>query len=213
VAESDTRLVTSAIEVAFDINGKEVTSISVPLLRMVARREPRGKYRYCKQKHGTESGGMCWYYSKLTQICIQVERHNDSSWSVARRSSSTNMSFGCTYGGATWPVAKYHLSHRSEGLHSGNIEVELHSSADPLFRALELTHGTLSFGMTAHEDRLIGIAFVVMGLILGSLACCWCAQILCRRHRQRRSSLGACAVPPPECIGIKDPAAEPYDRI
>lgn len=120
----------------------------------------------CKQLHGALSFGRCWVLSRLKTVCVQVAPSpGGDRWRLSPRSSASNMTYGCTYGRGAWEAASYQVvpAPFDSSVSFGDLLLAVRSRDDPYLRSLELTDGTLDFGMTADDDRVLGIVMLVVG--------------------------------------------------
>mmetsp|Transcript_90875 Transcript_90875/g.282701 ORF Transcript_90875/g.282701 Transcript_90875/m.282701 type:complete len:394 (-) Transcript_90875:76-1257(-) len=185
-----------AVSVTLNISGSLLTTEALPLVRAESHAEPGGLHNHCGQRRGVTIGGACWAFSRLARLCVQVERANQSSWQLAARAQGRNASYGCDFAGGKWLVPVYrrldidrgrqqeHEQWPSGAVDFDDVVLEVRSRFDPYLTALELTHGTLRFGMSAEEEDLLGVVLIVMGV---AFSCpLWCA--LGRRWRRNRRS-------------------------
>lgn len=142
-----------------------------PLVRAIVKHAPTpGPDVKCRRElSGLYRNGRCVVFSKLASICVQIALDADGRWVLARRDQHSNMSFGCDYFHGEWHVPKYYTVPASLAVgfvSFDNFTVEVRSSDDPYFTALELTNGSLDFGMTSGDDRAIGIVLLCLGLVM-----------------------------------------------
>jgi len=158
------------------VDGSSLEIGPVPLVRSMAHYEPEGVYDRCADKEGIHTlSGVCWVYSRLSRLCVQIKEDGDSGWQLARRIPDRNFSYGCTYRGekGKWEAAEYSTVPivrkgrfslaPNESADFEDFTVEVRSAQDPWFQAIELTHGSMSFGMTSLEENVLGIILIVMG--------------------------------------------------
>jgi len=167
-----------AVAFELDLAGSRLSTEVLPLVRALVHHEPEGLYNHCKQKNGVRIGnGECRVYSYLARVCAQVERGSHGEWRLAPRVSGRNNSYGCgEYADGDWAVPVYkplRASHLPEDvlMLSGSVNlkhlvVEVRSRADPFLTALEVTRGSLDFGLTAEEERTLGLVLIIFGLVL-----------------------------------------------
>lgn len=195
------------------VNNASLTTEAVPLVRALGHHEAGGEFDHCSRQKGLKVAGMCWIYSRIEQLCVQVA-FNDStqSWQLTPRATDYNMSYGCDYAGGKFMAPAYKIIHASEAMEGGHVKfddfiLEVYSYFDPYLRALELTHGKLTFGMTAEEEDLLGFVLIFMGIAFSVPPMC----AFCRMWYKRRSKPASRYTPPhwkrrgpdPELVGMK----------
>jgi len=178
----------------FNLGGSRIAPPAVPLVMAVAHHEPNGLYNHCHNTRGryNNSNGRCWVYSRLERLCVQVQRvAYGGGWQLAPRVPGQNKSYGCDYKASKWPAGVYSkvtaedIENRAE--HFDHLVLEVRSSDDPFFKALELTGGTLDFGIMASEEQTLGIVLIFMGCVFSCP--CTCAAIRTwRKNRAERAS-------------------------
>jgi len=176
------------VDFKLNLGGSELDLGDVPLVRADMHGEQEGYFDRC----AVMSGGECWVFTRLTSICVQVRRAG-SGWRLAPRSAGHNSTYGCKFHGAhhIWEAVTY----TSEPLHTprkvyphgrpfihtnastafDDFSIEVRFADDPFFKAVELTAGTLQFGMTKKEEDAIGIVLVIVGCVffcIGAVAMC-----------------------------------------
>lgn len=120
----------------------------------------------CKQLRGALFFGRCWVLSRLKMVCVQVAPgRSGGAWRLAPRSTASNLTYGCTYGRGTWEAPSYQVVPAPfvSSVSFGDLLLAVRSRDDPYLRSLELTDGTLDFGMTADDDRVLGLVMLVVG--------------------------------------------------
>jgi len=187
--------------------GEEILLEPVPLVRAVAHWEPEGLYDHCSDEGGVhEKGGKCWFYQRLSNICVQVAKSSSGSWELAPRQAGNSGSYGCKLTDGAWEAATYKTlppegfkPHKAlfeidwEALENRSVSfddfrAEVRSSYDPYFAAMELTGGSMTFGWTSAEEDILGIVLIVLGAVLGFHPC----FLLCRAwRREGRGARGA----------------------
>mmetsp|Transcript_48510 Transcript_48510/g.113561 ORF Transcript_48510/g.113561 Transcript_48510/m.113561 type:complete len:413 (+) Transcript_48510:50-1288(+) len=132
----------------------------------------------CQELSGEWTKGVCLVTRRLTGICVQVAE-KDGLWKLAPRDPGNNQSYGCHFLKGEWHWAKYEVvppprTHgRSHGhKQPGPLVIEVRSATDPYLAALELTGGSLDFGMSASDDRAQGICLIFFGLLLAVPPAC-----------------------------------------
>jgi len=176
-----------------------MTTEAIPLVRaQLHKRVRQGQYNHCRKRKGAFVGGKCWIYSRLSSICLQVF-YDGSAWQFAPRVASDSRSYGCTYKYGNWSATEYkdldHVPSDPSGeakahdvevgvvqtLIFDDVSITLRSMHDPYLKALEVTEGSLDFGMTATEETLLGIILLV-GAVLLALPL---AFTVCYHYRKR----------------------------
>jgi len=184
-----------AFKVELDIDDSRLQLGSYPLVKVVRHYESPGMYDNCATKKGVElSYGLCWVYSRLSKVCVQVARlpENNRSWGLAPRVVGRNDTFGCDFKG-NWSPATYTTVPPEEiigrAVSTAGVIVELRSNLDPYLVAMETTDGSLNFGTPAYEEGVYGIVLLVIGLVLCFVPqgafCRWALCKLLRRRRER----------------------------
>jgi len=198
---------------------------ALPLVHALAHREPGGEFDHCSRQNGIRVGSMCWVYSRLQRLCLQVALNASSQeWELAPRTPDRNMSYGCDYAGGEFPAAVYKAVPASEVMAGGrvafsDVTIEVCSHFDPHFSALELTEGKLAFGMTAQEEDALGIVLICMGVAFCLPPGCAFLRARYRRRRgaprPRQTRWRRPRGPEPEMVGMKyavDVASGPPER-
>lgn len=138
-----------------------IKNAPTPAPELKCKRELKGLYR----------AGMCWVFYKLTRICVQIGRDALSKkWQFLPRLQQLNQSYGCDYASGEWAVPHYErvpapVAHGFARF--DNFTIQVRSIHDPYLSVLELTQGRLDLGMTADDDRSIGIVMLILGLVIG----------------------------------------------
>jgi len=209
-----------SVSIALNLTGSVVSTEAFPLVRAFARHEPGGVHKHCGQRRGLNIAGECWVFETLSQLCVQVERGADNRWQLAQRVEGRNTSYGCDFAGGAWLVPTYRylpVERPVSGLEqwpTGTIDykdlvLEVRSRSDPYLRALELTHGTLSFGMSAEDEDLLGIVLIILSIGFSCPLWCTIARHCCRRRhpgiRRHRSTSRNWKFrePDPETVGMR----------
>mmetsp|Transcript_26415 Transcript_26415/g.48330 ORF Transcript_26415/g.48330 Transcript_26415/m.48330 type:complete len:413 (-) Transcript_26415:3-1241(-) len=125
----------------------------------------------CQELSGEFKDGSCLVTRRMTSICVQVAEI-DGKWQLSQRVPGQNQSYGCHFIHGEWHWAKYeavpaaarHTAHHRK--QPGPLVIEVRSARDPYLAALELTGGSLDFGMSASDDRAQGICLIFFGLLL-----------------------------------------------
>jgi len=199
----------TTVSFTFHLGGVALETIEVPLVTAVGHHEAAGAYNHCRVQKGVQMAGLCWVYKRLERLCVQVAPNGwvgeTRKWELSPRISSQNKSYGCDYAGGNWDAAVYSIVPATWG-HLGTwnagvvrfteLDVQVVSSADPYLSVLELTGGTLTFGMTQEEELVLGFVLLFMGIVLMGQSFC----VLClawRKSRQRRSHMPGRRRPPP----------------
>jgi len=166
-----------SVHFRLSLDGSPIDVGPVPLVRAVGHYEPEGVYDRCAAKEGIHTlRGVCWVYARLSHLCVQVEREG-SGWRLAPRVANRSTSYGCIYRGehtkweaagySTVPIIRFGENRQvlapNESAEVEDFSVEVRSFHDPYFKALELTAGSMSFGMTSLEEDVLGIVLIVMG--------------------------------------------------
>ena len=118
------------------------------------------------------SCGSCTYTSNTKSICFQVQ-NNNGVWSATGSS--------CTYGPSSTQWTNQPQT--CTGGYSSVMPVTYLSSLDPAIVLERVTDGSGSFGMTAAQQRLTGLALLVIG---GGLVACMAGVLFltCRTFNQ-----------------------------
>lgn len=153
----------------------------LPLLQARAHTEPEGVFNQCMHASGGRAfGGVCWEYQRLQHLCVQVQPDGAGGWRLSRRLPTRERTYGCTFQGKhhMWEATGYsHVPPAQPGegkqrWYAPNstatfldFGIEVRSAADPYFKAMELTAGSLSFGLTSWEEDVLAIVFLVMSAV------------------------------------------------
>lgn len=167
------------------LNGSLLAAGPFPL---VVPRERRCKFE------GGHRTSRCNDYAQLKSICVQVTRDMVGNWRLHHRNPALSMSYGCNYDSGNWRASRYedtqkdltwagYLKRRS--INFEDLVLEVRSSMDPYFYALELTQGVMNFGMGYEEEQEVGIILIIVGICLSCPVCCSFCIRCCRKHRQR----------------------------
>lgn len=208
------------VEVHLDIDGSRLELGSYALSKASAHFEQKGVYGRCREQLGEQVGQLCWVYSQLSGACVQIRRELDGQrWQVMSKNNS-----GCVLKKGSWESAVYSPVSldeiRGRTVPVATIALEVRSEHDPYFDAMEITKGSLNFGMPALEERVTGILLLVMGLVLCCLPqgalCRWalCAYLKRRKRNYRRSLPPLRTGPqrtPAETVGMKYAVGEASD--
>jgi len=157
-----------------------------PLLRSIARHAPTPapELKCQRELQGRFDHGLCWVYSKLVGICVQVRKNPSSHrWQFAEGVPGLNESYGCDYSHGGWVASRYervHAKHATGFVSFENFTIQVRSAEDPYLQALNLTSGVLDFGMSAQDDRTIGLVMLILGVVV---ACPPCFQ-LCKSQQE-----------------------------
>lgn len=205
--------------VSWSIGGSVVLSQAFPLLLAAERRTHGNLHNHCGQRIGVNVNGDCWVFSRLSRLCLQVAPASaGSSWQPAPKLSWLNASYGCDFASGEWAVAEYRplsVENNREGWPRGAVRIddltlEVRSHQDPYFSGLELTRGTLNFGLSAEQEEVIGVVLLVIGMTLSLPLICALARSRAknswRRNAGRRyhSSGGIKRRhPDPETVGMR----------
>jgi len=161
------------------LDGQVLVLDPVPLVRAVAHWEPEGMYDHCIDGGGAHAiGGKCWVFQRLLRVCVQVAQDADGAWRLAPRVEDDNSSYGCSYSRGSWAAATYENVHlpflisqdwgyeENRAFSFDDFTLSVRSAHDPLFTALALTRGSMSFGWTQAEEDVFGIVLIIIGVVL-----------------------------------------------
>lgn len=161
---------------------------SYPLLRAIAKHAPTPapELKCQRELQGRFLHGLCWVYSRLVGICVQVRKDPISNkWHLSRAVPALNESYGCDYSLGGWTAFHYERVPASQAagfVSFENLSIQVRSAEDPFLQAMNLTSGVLDFGMTAQDDRAVGFVVLILGLLV---ACPPCFR-LCQSYRKER---------------------------
>jgi hypothetical protein len=152
--------------------------------------------------------GACAWYQQEKYICSPITFSTSANlWSVDTSFTSGGSNFpSCDYiDGNTQPMGTYSVNpvvngfgydplkvvNANSGSFSSNpsLDVYLRSSLDPYIVASKLTKGSFDFGLSAMQQRSIGVALIVVGCIL--IACVIGSCIMVQRMMSRDPRNGA----------------------
>jgi len=213
------------LRLTLNIGASRLSTGVIPLVRAVASRSHQGLYDHCRQRRGTPAGGKCWTYSRLSRLCLQIAKV-DGRWSWATRVPGQKDSYGCAYVHGNWTTSVYKDldlvpidptgQQSDQGIHQvvmqsvvfDDLEIIIRSAYDPHLKALEVTDGTLDFGMTADEERTLAIVLFVLFVMLGvppAVGIClwWRKRRSKRRPRYPIPARRQQRKPDPEMVGMK----------
>lgn len=216
------------------LNGNPLMTEAIPVVRARTHRIQKGIYSQCRLQKGAFQNGKCWVYSRLSRICLQVV-HTKGRWQFAYRVPAQNSSYGCAYESGHWTATIYKEldlvpndpsgEAARQGLHSAvvqmvvfdDLEIVVRSVHDPFLKALEVTNGSLDFGMTAEEEEWLAIVLLIMSVMLAVPAVCSLC-LYCRRQGRKnrpRQPIVIRKQETAETIGMKyavhDDEGEAYD--
>eukprot|EP00759_Apiculatamorpha_spiralis_P052131 PhF_6_TR5611/c1_g1_i5/m.8108 len=119
--------------------------------------------------------GTCYGPYALTNVCPVV--------SISGTKFLQSSRYGCIYpsgGGQRWNIGQYSKTNNPTGT------VSVYADTDPYIKLLELTQGSLSFGLTEAQQRGIGLALTVVGSALMFCIFGGCFYLCCHQtHKQR----------------------------
>jgi len=183
------------------LNGNPLMTEAIPMVRARTHRIQKGIYNRCRLQKGAFANGKCWVYSRLSRICLQVV-HTKGRWQFAYRVPAQNSSYGCAYESGHWTATIYKDldlvpndpsgEAARQGLYSSSVqmvvfddlEIVVRSVHDPFLKALEVTNGSLDFGMTAQEEKWLAIVLLIMSVMLAVPAVCSLC-FYCRRQGKK----------------------------
>jgi len=195
------------------VDGTNLTTEEFALLRATSRREQQGPYNNCKRRKGTYENGQCWTYYRISRICLQIAREG-SKWRLAPRSLAKPNSYGCELHDGNWSFTYYRdfdlvpIDPSGQQIGFSDVEVIVRSVYDPFLTALEVTDGTLDFGMMAEEERWLAFVLMIMALLLAIPPVCalgnwWLNKRAKERDRYSFSVRAKQRKPDPEMVGMK----------
>lgn len=188
------------------IGGHATRTPAISLLRAKAHQELQGSAAHCQERRGVVRNGMCWVYERLQRVSMQVKPSADGPWTLAPRVIGVNTTYGCNYDKGQWTAPSYAAvppAMREGIIHFTDLEVHVRSHLDPYLRAMELTDGTLDFGMPAEDEDTLAVIFFVLGVLFACPPGCalarYCFCKAPRYPRYQRSWRGV----DPEMLGFK----------
>mmetsp|Transcript_57336 Transcript_57336/g.167829 ORF Transcript_57336/g.167829 Transcript_57336/m.167829 type:complete len:381 (-) Transcript_57336:36-1178(-) len=208
------------VSVSWSFGGSVILTQVFPLLRASERRIVGSYHKNCGQRTGVNIEGDCWVFTRLSRLCIQVAPASGGAWRPVPRVEGHNDSYGCDFASGAWAAPQYrplslanaHSWHETwpRGVVTFNdIVWEVRSYMDPYFSAMELTNGTLNFGMSAAQEDVIGIVLLLLGVALMlPLGCAVGGSRLKRAWRgsdrhYRSSGRWKLRQPDPEMVGMR----------
>lgn len=209
------------VELVLELGGSKMATQAIPLVLAKPHLEQQGLYNHCRERHGNFHDGKCWLYERLKRICVQVAKDGyGEQWHVAHRVAGLNSSYGCDYAKGKWeapvykkvPIAATPGGRSTETrtlLNFNDLEVEVRSVHDPFLTAVEVTEGSLDFGLSASDEQWMAMVLVMMCILLACPPVCsvclwWHKQRLAQRpFRQPRSRMQKEAEPVAETVGMK----------
>uniref|UniRef100_A0A7S4Q5A1 Uncharacterized protein n=1 Tax=Alexandrium monilatum TaxID=311494 RepID=A0A7S4Q5A1_9DINO len=212
----------AAASVTWRVNGSVLLTQAFPLVRATERREAGPRHGRCAARTGFKVNGGCWAFSRLSRLCIQVAAPANGSgeWSVARQDPARNDSLGCDFASGTWAIAQYRPLYLPKtpdwggdwprgAIRFSDLVLEVRSNMDPYFSGVDLTRGTMNFGMSAQQDDVVGIMLLLLGVALSLPLIC---AVITRRakrswpgpaRRYATSGRWTGRRPDPEVIGMR----------
>jgi hypothetical protein len=167
-------LVTLAMKLEDDsgLGGTVLRTQPFPVVRALLRHAPTPapELKCRRELSGLYKAGMCWIFSKLARVCVQVSRDPATRlWRLAPRRQGRNESYGCDYASGEWAVPHYErvpASHARGSVYLDNVTIQVRSADDPYLSALDITDGALDFGMSASDNRAVGFVMILLGLVI-----------------------------------------------
>lgn len=165
------------LEDSSGFGGAILETVSFPVVLALVRHAPTPapELKCRRELQGYYKGGRCWVYSKLVGLCVQVRKDALSrKWRFSPGVEGRNESYGCDYSYGKWTVPRYEkvpASHANGFVSFENITIQVRSAEDPYIRALNLTNGALDFGMTAQDDRAVGLVMLLLGMVISCPPC------------------------------------------
>jgi len=132
----------------------------------------------CNSNNGEWNHGICYYFYVLSEVCVKV-----SQQAGVTVLDTTYGGPGCWYANgypsdiSLWIPAMYRkVPYNNGGIFQQtfsflNMPVTVRNQHDPYIFAENLTRGSLSFGLTAGQKFIIGIALMAIGGFF-MLPCC-----------------------------------------
>mmetsp|Transcript_127128 Transcript_127128/g.220348 ORF Transcript_127128/g.220348 Transcript_127128/m.220348 type:complete len:361 (-) Transcript_127128:67-1149(-) len=209
------------VQLALELGGSKLATQAIPLVRAKPHLEQQGLYNHCRERHGNFHDGKCWLYERLQRVCMQVAKDGyGEQWHFAHRVAGLNTSYGCDYSKGNWSAPVYKKvpiaatpggkSHETRTtLNFDDLEIEVRSVHDPYLKAVELTEGTLDFGLSASDEQWMAMVLVMMCILLACPPVCsiclwWHKQRLAQRpFRPSRSRMQKESEPVAETVGMK----------
>lgn len=144
--------------------------------------------------------GTCTFYTGLTYFCQPLYLVTDKEYlffDAAASGSSSNSAF---YTSCDYPFTHQKRQCVSPG--SGNtapaeaaIQLKFMSYNDPHITLSKITKGSMNFGLTSAQQRVAGVGFIIVGLLLmaGLIGMCIAMRdVFCgRNHHHRAAAYGA----------------------
>uniref|UniRef100_A0A7S1L763 Uncharacterized protein n=1 Tax=Neobodo designis TaxID=312471 RepID=A0A7S1L763_NEODS len=154
--------------------------------------------RYCRDTFGSAasaSGSRCEWFQREEYFCRPVSL-SGNNWvaSSAKQTcdyidgSSKAMGTYSENGGHTYRFTRNKLKIWSSPL-STSVQVLVRSDEDPYLVAAELTKGSFDFGLTAAQQRVLGLVLIIIGAAL--IACIVGAIVLIKRRMSNDPRNGA----------------------
>ena len=103
--------------------------------------------------------GTCYGSFFISKACFIVQLGG----------SSTNPSWSLVKSGCKYPFGSDAQEYASQP--TNTITVEVYADTDPYVKLEEITQGTKNFGMTEAQQRSVGLALLVVGIIIMAMMC------------------------------------------
>jgi hypothetical protein len=184
------------------VNDSILETEAIPMVHAVAHNLQSGLHDRCRLKRGVAFSGKCWVYSRLSRMCLQVD-HDGSQWHLAHRVPRLISSYGCEFESGNWTATVYEDMHlvptdptgisEEQGLNHAvsqavvfdDLEIVVRSAFDPHLKAIEVTQGSLDFGMTSEEERWLGAGMIIIAVLLAVPPVC-ALGLYCRKRSSKR---------------------------
>eukprot|EP01025_Chloroclados_australasicus_P066697 TRINITY_DN920_c0_g1_i14.p2 TRINITY_DN920_c0_g1~~TRINITY_DN920_c0_g1_i14.p2 ORF type:complete len:293 (-),score=14.34 TRINITY_DN920_c0_g1_i14:491-1327(-) len=142
--------------------------------------------RRCNSKYdGSYSGRLCTYTTLLKNLCIKVDESGEGERDWTENNQLPGPGVGCFWdkGQNRFDQQKYENSNNF-----GNIEISVRSARDPYLNFQYVTDGSGTFGLTAGQKIVIGLACLVVGILFIGfwvLTIYCCCKLFNSRHSEQ----------------------------
>mmetsp|Transcript_68927 Transcript_68927/g.111834 ORF Transcript_68927/g.111834 Transcript_68927/m.111834 type:complete len:496 (-) Transcript_68927:317-1804(-) len=165
--------------------GKE-TVFDIETIQPLKETPVAANLKMCRLHHGNNfHDHRCWDRVAISQVCLRLN-HTSDGWKAPEDmqrgcAAGTELSFARSCPGSA-AMGRGQMSD-DPGCDFSQVNFTVRSLEDPHTVAMSLTHGTLNFGYTPHENWVTGLIMMCVGGVL----LCPVAPVVCMWLSQKRS--------------------------